>query len=46
MQSVTDDKVKFKQLSVTLGENIISAVGQEHINALDNLEDDFDYTPS
>ena len=45
-QSVTDDKVNFKQLSVTLGENIISAVGQEHINALDNLEDDFDYTPS
>ena len=39
------DKVNFKQVSVTLGEDIISAVGQEYINALDNLENDFDYTP-
>ena len=36
----------YNELSIELGEKIIKDVGQQKINQLNILEDDFDYTPS
>ncbi len=44
-KSLFDDKKKYLNLSDKLSEDIISTLGQEKIDKLDNLKDDFDYTP-
>ena len=44
-KSLTDDKQKYLNLSDKLSEEIVSILGQEKIDELDKLKNDFDYTP-
>ena len=41
-----DLKSNYKQLSEIIGKEIISEVGKTTIEQLNNLENDFDYTPA
>ena len=42
---MADDKQKYLNLSDKLSEEIVSNLGQEKIDELDKLKNDFDYTP-
>ena len=44
-RSLADDKQKYLDLSDKLSEEIINNLGQEKIDELDKLKNDFDYTP-
>ncbi len=44
-KSIADDKQKYLNLSDKLSEEIVSNLGQEKIDELDKLKNDFDYTP-
>ena len=44
-KEVTDNKNKYLELSSSLASEVIQAVGQKKINELDELKNDFDYTP-
>ena len=44
-KSLADDKQKYLNLSDKLSEEIINNLGQEKIDELDKLKNDFDYTP-
>ena len=44
-KSIADDKQKYLNLSDKLSEEIVSNLGQEKIDELDILKNDFDYTP-
>ena len=45
-KTLTDTTKNYLNLSDALSDNIISVLGQKKIDELDNLENDFDYTPS
>ena len=44
-KSLADEKQKYLNLSDKLSEEIVSNLGQEKIDELDKLKNDFDYTP-
>ena len=44
-KSLADEKQKYLDLSDKLSEEIVSNLGQEKIDELDKLKNDFDYTP-
>ena len=44
-KSIADDKQKYLNLSDKLSEEIVTNLGQEKIDELDKLKNDFDYTP-
>ena len=44
-KSLADDKQKYLNLSDKLSEEIVTNLGQEKIDELDKLKNDFDYTP-
>jgi hydroxymethylbilane synthase len=45
VKTFRDVKDKFEELSETIGSEIIEKVGAKQIEQLNNLENDFDYTP-
>ena len=45
VKTYRDVKNKYEELSATIGNEIIREVGEKHIEQLNNLENDFDYTP-
>ena len=45
VKTYRDVKEKYEELSAAIGNEIIREVGEKHIEQLNNLENDFDYTP-
>ena len=45
VKTYRDVKNKYEELSATIGNEIIREVGEKNIEQLNNLENDFDYTP-
>ena len=45
MKTYRDVKDKYEELSAAIGNEIIREVGEKQIEQLNNLENDFDYTP-
>ena len=45
VKTYKDVKDKYEELSEAIGNEIVKEVGEKQIEQLNNLENDFDYTP-